>query len=383
LGIETTRSVVNVDTNPRYAIVSYESRRDLEDPMRFFQTLDVVHLYRRAPWGDMVAADLRSTTLTYSHPLDLYRKLCRVKPDIVQALEPFALVTLPFNFAVSVYAARMRVPLVVVSLDNLPLPQKYGRLVGWAVRSVIRRLLARARLLVFVNDGARSNFLWAGGAPGRLRRLMYGCWGVDVTEFRPDGPRMTLRRRPEERVILFVGRLEPSKGVFDLLAAFRLLRESTTIPLRLVMAGDGRAAGPIRDWVRRQGCADEVDLLGVIKNNEVPSLMRAADILAAPSIATRLWAEQVGNVLLQAMACGLPVVSTRSGSIPEFVQDGFNGLLVGERNPAELMRTVQCILTDDGLRQRLIANGRATALERYDAAKNVRVAETAILAACL
>ena len=60
---------------PRYAIVSYDSRRDLEDPMRFFQALDVVHLYRRAPWGDMVAADHRPSTITYSNPIDLYRTL--------------------------------------------------------------------------------------------------------------------------------------------------------------------------------------------------------------------------------------------------------------------------------------------------------------------
>ena len=102
-----------------------------------------------------------------------------------------------------------------------------------------------------------------------------------------------------------MGRLEPSKGVFDLLVAFRGLCESS-MPVRLVFPGDGRAAEEIRHRVRLYGRDGEVDLLGVVKNRDVPSLMRGADVLVAPSVATRLWAEQVGNVLLQAMACRLP-----------------------------------------------------------------------------
>lgn len=363
-------------------MVTYESRRDLQHPLRFFQALDVVHLYRRAPWPDFDEHDVPPATHTFRSPPHLYLRLARLKPDIVQALEPFSFEILPFNLAVLLYAMTRRKPLVVVSLCNVPVTTQYGRLLGGTLNMLLRPLLRRARLAVFVNEGARQSLLAAGAPPERLVRLMFGCWGVDPAELRPGPSEMSLRKRAGERIVLFVGRIDPSKGVFDLLEAFGRLRRSMAVPLRLVLAGDGPAIDIVRAWIRNRGLEPTIDLLGQVMNRDVPALMRAADVLAAPSVSDRRWAEQVGMVLLQAMASGLPLVTTRSGSIPEFVDDGETGLLVPERDPAALSLALRRVLSDAALCARLAENGRRVASERYDAAANVRLAEAAILAAC-
>jgi glycosyltransferase involved in cell wall biosynthesis len=361
----------------RYAVVSYESRRDLEDPLRLFDRLEVHHFYRKTPWNDMVAADVGETSQGYNSPLDLIRRLRAVRPEVVQSVEPFALVTLPYSLAILGYVSASRTPLVLVSLENLPLESKYGP-AGLVVRELVRPLVRRAQLAVYINEGARLNFLAAGAEPSRMAHLMYGCWGVDVAEFRPGPSGRPLRRTAGEKVVLFLGRVDEVKGIFDLLEAFATVR--TRVPnVRLVIAGAGRAVPGVQEWIRKRGLEGEIDLLGTVKNRDVPDLMRAADVLAAPSVTTRLWAEQVGMVLIQAMACGIPVVSTTSGSIPEFVTDGENGLLVPEHDPKTLADALLSVLSDDQLRARLGSTARRTAEARFDAADNVRRSEQAVL----
>ena len=86
---------------------------------------------------------------------------------------------------------------------------------------------------------------------------------------------------------------------------------------------------------------------------------------------------------IQAMACGVPVVSTRSGAIPEYVPDGEAGLLVPERDPQVLADALLTLLSDPALRHRLGQAGRLYAETHYSAATNIRQAETVILERCL
>lgn len=364
----------------RYAILSYGSRRDLEVPMRLFKKLQIIHFCRKR-LSDVAEDDYQPSTVSYTHPLNLYRHLRSMKPDVVQSVEPFALVTLPYSLVVLLYVMLTATPVVLVSLENVPVCVKYGRGVGWLLRRLLLPLVSRATLIFYLNEGAKDNFIEAGADPRRLVRQMYGCWGVDLEEFSPE-PEGELGRAQVERVILFVGRLEPAKGVFDLLEAYRLLRESARERIKLVFVGEGRSFAEIVNWAKQHELQAEIEIVGAVKNRDLPAAMRSADVLAAPSVANRLWAEQVGMVLLQALACGLPVVATRSGSIPEFIDDGATGLLVPERSPCELSEALRRVLFDDELRRHLAVNGRAAAVERYDALKNIRLIEDDVLTAC-
>lgn len=360
-----------------YAIVSNEIRRDLHDPLRFFEVLQPIHFFRRASYNDMTLTD-EERAFEYSSPGDLLQKLRQAKPQIVQGGEPFVRRLIPYAWAVLSYTKLARRPLVVPSLDNIPVADKYGDAWAAAVRASVRPYVRSAALAIAVNAGAENNLLWAGARPERLVRMMYGTWGVDTSEFTPEGPRAQLPGKGHP--IVFLGRIERSKGVFDLVAAMPKVLESVTADL--VFIGEGSDAEALKQAARDAGVADRVHFLGAIQNKDVPRYLRAAAVLAAPSRTTRKWAEQVGMSAIQALACGVPVVTTPSGSIAEFIDHGVTGLVVPEGMPDALADALSRFLTNGVMRGEFARRAREEAVRRFDARKNIRAVEDRILAAC-
>jgi glycosyltransferase involved in cell wall biosynthesis len=359
-----------------YAIVSHDIRRDLHDPLRFFEELKPIHFYKRASYKDMTATE-QEGTIDYGSPADLLQKLREAQPQIVQGGEPFVRRLVPFAWAVLGYTRFGRHPLVVPSLDNIPVAHKYGPAWAAAVRASVWPYVQSAALAIAVNKGAEDNLRWGGARPERLARMMYGTWGVDTDEFTPNGAHA--QRPGAARSIMFVGRIERAKGLFDLVAAMpQVLAEVET---DLIVVGDGPDSEAVKQAARDAAVADHVHLLGPVKNKDVPNLLRTASVLVAPSRTTRRWAEQVGMSAIQAMACGVPVVSTRSGSIPEFIDDGVTGLLVSEGDPPQLARAMTHLLTHEEERLQFAHRARAQAVRRFDARTNIRAAEKQILAA--
>lgn len=362
---------------PTFAVVSTDIRRDLVAPMRHFARLRVVHFYRRAPYGDLAADEWHEGLIAYKGPVDLFRRLWRARADVIQGVEPFAVRLLPYLYAGFAVAVGRRIPLVIATLENRPLAEKHGPFIAWLLRLFLRPVFRHARLIIYLNEGARRNVLAVGPYEAKLQRLPYGAWGVDLAEFTPqrDGREPDFGPGP---VLLFVGRLHPEKGIYDLLDAFGRVRAAYPSAV-LVLAGDGPARAEVERVVARQGWGEAVRLLGTVKNRDLPPIFRAAHVFVAPSVTTRRWEEQVGMANVQAMACGVPVVSTRSGAIPEYVPDGVAGILVPEREPQPLAEAIQRLLADEGLRRRMGEGARAHACAHYDAARNVAAAEEVIL----
>jgi glycosyltransferase involved in cell wall biosynthesis len=376
---------------PRFAMVSSDIRRDLLAPLVHFTRVDLIHFYRRASYGDLADGELTADLIAYHSPLDLLRGLSATpRPAIIQGVEPFSLRLLPYLYATWAAARWQQTPLVIVTLENRPLSIKHGPLFAQLLRLALRPIFSFARLIIPLNDGACRNVLAVGPFENKMTRLMYGTWGVDATEFTPlrDGREPGFGREDLTAatgvgpILLFVGRLHPEKGVFDLLDAYALVKTAVA-GARLIMVGDGPARSEIERRVEECHWGNEVILTGPIKNRDLPPYFRCADVFVAPSITTPKWEEQVGMTNIQAMACGTPVVSTRSGAIPEYVPEGVAGLLVPERDPSALADTIVRLLGDPELRHRLGQGGRAYALEHYDAAVNVRRAEALILERCL
>jgi glycosyltransferase involved in cell wall biosynthesis len=359
-------------TQLSYAIVSYENRRDLHDPLRFFEVLRPTHLFQKAPYKDI---DLEGQ---FRNPAELYRKLTLAQPQIVQGGEPFVRRLVPYTWAVTAYCKLKRVPLVVPSVENIPVADKYGDAWAAAVRGSVRPYVRSAALAIAVNAGAENNLRWAGVRPERMVRMMYGAWGVDTSEFTPEGSRAQLPGKGHPIVVL--GRLERIKGVFDLVAAMPKVLESVNADL--VFIGDGSDAEDLKQAARDAGVGDHVHFLGVIQNSEVPYHLRAAAVLAAPSRTTRKWAEQVGMSAIQALACGVPVVTTASGSIAEFIHHGVTGLVVPEGMPDALADALTRFLANGVMRGEYARRARAEAVRRFDARTNIRAAEQKILQAC-
>lgn len=362
---------------PLFAMVSTDIRRDLIAPLRCFRHLRVVHFYRRASYGDLAPEEMDESLVHYRHLWELLLKLWKAHPDIVQGVEPFSLRLLPYLYVVCWVSLLKRIPLLLVTLENRPLSEKYGPIFARLLRIALRPVFSYARLIIYLNEGARRNVLSVGPYEDKARRLMYGTWGVNPDEFSPqrDGREPDFGSGP---VLLFVGRLHPEKGVFDLLEAFDRIK--ATLPrVKLVMVGDGPARPEIERKIAAKGWSQDVFLAGLVKNRDLPPYFRAADVFVAPSITTRKWEEQVGMASIQAMACGVPVVSTHSGAIPEYVLDGVAGILVPERNPLALSEAILRLLADEDLRHQMGTAGRMYALKSYNACRNVQMAEAVIL----
>lgn len=362
---------------PTLAMVSTDIRRDLVEPLRHFTRLRVVHFYRQASYGDLHTEELDESQIAYDNPVDLFRRLWQARPDIIQGVEPFSIRLLPYLYVAFGVALLRRRPLVVVSLENRPLAEKHGHLLSSILRLVLRPVMGYARAIVVLNEGVRRNVLSVGRYGGKLRRLMYGTWGVNLDEFTPrcEGRQQDFGAGPR---VLFVGRLHAEKGIFDLLDAFARVK-SRAPRARLVVVGDGPARVDVERTVSERGWTEDILLAGTVKNRDLPPFFRAADVFVAPSVTTRKWEEQVGMSSIQAMACGLPVVSTRCGAIPEYIPEGLAGILVPERDPASLAEAIIRVLSDPELGRRMGEAGRACAVERYDARTNIEEAESMLL----
>ena len=171
-------------------------------------------------------------------------------------------------------------------------------------------------------------------------------------------------------VILAVGQLKEKKGFAHLIAACALLRDrGHDVACRIV--GEGPLRPVLEDQIARAGLAGSVVLCGALDHDEVIAQYRAAAIFALPCV-TGADGDRDGipNVVLEAMAMGLPVVSTRHSGIPEAVDDGASGLLVEPGDVAALAGALARLLDDPGVARAMGRRGRQAVAAGFDAAAN-------------
>lgn len=199
-----------------------------------------------------------------------------------------------------------------------------------------------------------------------MARVNEECWsklrvvrcGVDGSRFCPGS---TAPARVEPRLnVLTVGRLVPQKGHGVLLEALAtLLRQG--IDLHLTVVGDGPRATALRRLARKLRVAGHVSWIGAVGQDQIRAFYRSADVFCLAS-----FDEGVPVVLMEAMACEVPVVATRITGIPELVEDQVSGLLVPPARPDLLAQALSSVLRDDVLQRQLGAAGRERVLDAYD-----------------
>jgi glycogen(starch) synthase len=200
----------------------------------------------------------------------------------------------------------------------------------------------------------------------RLRRLLLSD-GVEENRLHliPPGVNPSLFEGPFEDPftdvgkprVLFVGRLAPQKGVRALVAAAALIENSSA---RVLLVGDGPERPALEREAERIGVGDRVRFLGFFAHERLPAAMAHADLLVLPSVY-----EELGTVLLEAMWTSLPIVASRTGGIPDVIEDGVNGLLVPPGDPEALARAIDRVLADRALAYRLSEGAQARAKD-YD-----------------
>jgi glycosyltransferase involved in cell wall biosynthesis len=160
----------------------------------------------------------------------------------------------------------------------------------------------------------------------------------------------------EPPVIGFVGRLVKAKGIKVLTEA--LGRIPADQPWSALFLGSGPEAETIRSWAQERNVSGRV-CVQLVRHDEVPRYMGAMDVLAVPSRTTPRWKEQFGRVIVEAFACGVPVVASDSGEIPHVVGDA--GIVVPEDDTARWAAELAALLADPERRAQLIERGRERA----------------------
>jgi glycosyltransferase involved in cell wall biosynthesis len=192
--------------------------------------------------------------------------------------------------------------------------------------------------------------------------------GVDTRFFRPaDTP------KEDRPTIVFAGKLAANKGIYVLLeAALEVVREIPDLRLRLLGRGQPHEIDALRRRAAECGREKMLDLAGFVPHAEIPREFSRAHVFAAPS----LYESGPGLVNLEAMACGLPVVTTSGSGADEAVEHGLSGLVVHPSDPADLASALRRLLTDRELCRRLGENARHAMEVQFDTRICVQRIET-------
>ncbi len=156
-----------------------------------------------------------------------------------------------------------------------------------------------------------------------------------------------------------VSRLVPEKGIDTLIRAAALL----TGAWRLEIIGQGSERESLERLARSLNIADRVAFSGQIPSTRMPAFYHQLDTLVIPSLTRPNWKEQFGRVIVEAMACGVPVIGSDSGAIPEVIGDG--GLIFPEADSRTLADHLRALMSDFTLRRSLGEAGRARVLTHY------------------
>lgn len=169
----------------------------------------------------------------------------------------------------------------------------------------------------------------------------------------------------EHCVIGYVGRLLKMKGLDTLLQAVAQLdvRHGVSLPYKLLMLGSGEYQAKLVNLANNLGISDQIIWIDAVRPDEVPSYINCMDMLVLPSITTTEWVEFFGRVLIEAMACEVPVIGSNSGEIPNVV--GKAGLIFSEMDAKSLTDRIMQIASDSVLRERLIRLGVERVHSKY------------------
>jgi glycosyltransferase involved in cell wall biosynthesis len=187
--------------------------------------------------------------------------------------------------------------------------------------------------------------------------------GIDTERFHPDpaARQHTISRLSWSAagppVVGYLGRFADEKGLRVLTAALDELHSEW----RALFVGGGPLEVELQKWSRRHG--DRVRIVTAVDHGAVPAYLNAMDLLCAPSQTRSNWREVFGRMLIEAFACGVPVVASDSGEIPNVVKDA--GLIVGERDQNGLAQALDNLLEHPGCRLELSARGLERARTVY------------------
>jgi glycosyltransferase involved in cell wall biosynthesis len=252
----------------------------------------------------------------------------KIKPDIIHAQSFMA------GIPACVIGNLLRIPYIV-----------WGRgsdvyLMDFYVKNSSKFILKNANAIIALTDHMRKKLNSI-----HSRDIYIVPNGISLEQFKEISPDLTNEARTKK--ILFVGRFHPVKGVKYLIMAMEKVHEE--IPdARLILVGDGKERDMLEKLAENHGIRESIDFIGEVPHKKIAGFMNNADVFVLPSIS-----ESFGMVNLEAMACGLPIVASRVGGIPNVIKDEVHGYLVEAKKPDEIAEKLLLLLQNTQLRMKI------------------------------
>lgn len=319
--------------------------------------------------GDVIEAETELDPLLHLHtsPIrfgfrqhrvlftSLRRMLKDLQPDVLYAdMEPENYAAVQCRLAVQSVSPHTRIALAScrnLDYNAIGFPYKLAFTHRWCDA----QWRIRPADVIFVRPRSAMSLL-----EGYGRAVVPLPFPVDCDLFSPAAPASS--PAPEGiQTIGFVGRLVEGKGVHHLLRAVATL----PVSVHALIVGQGPQRDDLASLAGRLAISHRVRFIPAVPYSSVPGLLRSMDILVLPSLPTTHWVEQFGRVLIEAMACGTPIVASRSGEIPEVLGGG--GLLMNPGDDEGLVQALESLLGDPVRRASLGATGRERALRHFSA----------------
>ncbi len=253
---------------------------------------------------------------------------------------------------------KYKIPLIVTihGSDLFPLKNKF-------FKSLQKAVVENANIITVNSETARKELV--SRFPSTNIKVVKIPMGIDLNIFKPKKVKNKFQKYKNNRIILFVGRLNEQKGVDYLIKSIPIIF-SKIKNIKLLIIGEGEYKKHLQKIVVDLKLNNNVEFLGSKSHHEIADYYNLADAVVLPSVTSRLGTESFGLVLVEAMACKACVIGSSSGGIKDAIKDNFNGLIFEEKNYHELAQKIMKVLADKNLKERLSKNALKFARENYD-----------------
>ena len=283
--------------------------------------------------------------------MEVKKALDEFRPDVVHVQ-----VSDPIGLSVVWYARRRGIPVVTtehnqpdVFTDTLKVPGVVKKPVNYLLTSYFRNRQSKSDFVTMPTEQAIKDLIWSRGK-GFPVPVAAVSNGVDLADFKPGKAMVEIYRKyniPMDRpTVLYVGRVDPEKKVGVIIDAFNEARKKVSKAL-LVIVGDGVDKLRLMQKVEKMGLGGDVEFLGRVLPPDLYELYKIGDVFATASDI-----ETQGIVLIEAAACGLPLIAVDGGAVGEVCRDGENGYLCQPGNVMEISEAMTRILSDSSLHAR-------------------------------
>jgi N-acetyl-alpha-D-glucosaminyl L-malate synthase BshA len=281
--------------------------------------------------------NLRLLTYIISLFFNLIRIIRKYKIDVIHAHS-----AIPTGLVGVIVAKLTRLNSFITAhgmdINNFEVNSIYGRLISFSLNS--------CNVAIAVSEDLAKKMREYGVGQNKIVILKNA---VDNKLFKPmrnEKLRNDYGIKEDEVLILFVGYLDIFKGIFEIIDAFCELHRHNK-NLKLMMVGTGPKKTELKRKISKMGLENEVILTGALLHDQVVYYYQAADLFVLPS-----YTEGLPLSLLEAMACGLPVVASNVGGIPGVVEDGVNGYLVPSKDKGLLIQKLAILTSEEELRSK-------------------------------